>query len=662
MRHSPSPSLTSALRLEHRYRQWARGGGVVYRVPPHLWRRTDDKVDDAEIERTIDPRAEKKKYVGRWSTLRSDGARMEKVKVDGKRNDLMGMVPTLKHGLERVLEEDGVHRMVGKGKRSRKGLRGDVEMDGGGDVGGKWVGSIPKVENVAWDRFPKYVPAGRDESLRRMGERFSKIGVGFVGSTSSMTSILAAMYHLVSNFKDTGLLGGLGEGVSQLPKTFVKSYARPTAVTLTRYNGSSVMTVDAHSGLDKSPSILRDLGHPLERMLTMTPDEFLRSCILEDKQSEAVEKPPNYIGSQGKADVKQFYNYSRAGKFLMRAQIDCRDADGNHVFDLKSRAVAAIRYDLDNFKDNAHVKISRISGANGSYEREFYDMVRGAFLKYSLQLRIGRMSGAFFTYHNTTQVLGFEYVSLKEIESYVFGSPRWANVAVGLSFELLGVIFDKAAKSFAQAGSDDQKHRVKILVDSERSSKEMRIYAQRLPSSEDPLHPNVYETAMPEEMARKPKKNRMRSRSPRRHGHGSKDPRRADIASNAEEEYINWLAIENATGAGAGVAAVGLPRAQESDFNFDASKALKKTEEMKSLCHKTGLPLKWVSEPLVAQEDLRVWKLRLVHSVNGRETKSPIVVSEDDDLSLQYSMEEIPVHKKERIRYMTTLKRLYASA
>ena len=37
-------------------------------------------------------------------------------------------------------------------------------------------------------------------------------------------------------------------------------------------------------------------------------------------------------------------------------------------------------------------------------------MIRAAFLKYSGQCRIGRMDGAFVTYHNTQEIFGFQYV------------------------------------------------------------------------------------------------------------------------------------------------------------------------------------------------------------------------------------------------------------
>jgi hypothetical protein len=50
-------------------------------------------------------------------------------------------------------------------------------------------------------------------------------------------------------------------------------------------------------------------------------------------------------------------------------------------------------------------------GAHFVFHR-FYDMSRAAFLKYSMQVRIGDMDGIFVAYHNTARIFGFQYISL----------------------------------------------------------------------------------------------------------------------------------------------------------------------------------------------------------------------------------------------------------
>lgn len=73
-------------------------------------------------------------------------------------------------------------------------------------------------------------------------------------------------------------------------------------------------------------------------------------------------------------------------------------------FEIKTRAVLPIRQDVGGYKNWLDYKIDRVKGGLNSYEREFFDMIRNSFLKYSLQIRLGRMKGAFFSYHNTVQV------------------------------------------------------------------------------------------------------------------------------------------------------------------------------------------------------------------------------------------------------------------
>ena len=45
--------------------------------------------------------------------------------------------------------------------------------------------------------------------------------------------------------------------------------------------------------------------------------------------------------------------------------------------------------------------IVKFKGLHSSIEREFYNLIRGGFLKYIMQMKIGRMQGAAIAYHNT---------------------------------------------------------------------------------------------------------------------------------------------------------------------------------------------------------------------------------------------------------------------
>ena len=55
----------------------------------------------------------------------------------------------------------------------------------------------------------------------------------------------------------------------------------------------------------------------------------------------------------------------------------------NIVFEIKSRAVAPMRYDLENYQYYTDYSIKSTLGLVESHEREYYDIIRGAMLKYS---------------------------------------------------------------------------------------------------------------------------------------------------------------------------------------------------------------------------------------------------------------------------------------
>ena len=95
---------------------------------------------------------------------------------------------------------------------------------------------------------------------------------------------------------------------------------------------------------------------------------------------------------------------------FLRSQIDTRgtDMNGNDmVFELKTRASAPMRYDISNYIDYLDYEIGKYRGQYASYEREFYDLIRGGFLKYIMQMKIGQMQGATIAYHNTQKIFGF---------------------------------------------------------------------------------------------------------------------------------------------------------------------------------------------------------------------------------------------------------------
>lgn len=465
------------------------GTGLVYRRPPP-WPQSvpyDKARDSSEMN------SERRGMnVEEWQVLPKEPLELEKVPTEHDPR----AVPTLAHGLDKILNARGVHpmqpmrRMRGRGSAPVVNL--DVPLDS--------IRNIPQPDEIDWRNIPPYVPASRDTSLRDIA--LTLPCVRYTGSTSSTTSVLSSLCHAVSNFKDTRLLGGLTSSVSELPRTFTKIHRRPTAVLLRPYprreNEPQVFTIDSHSGPDTTPAILRDLGHSLERMLTMPNGEFREKMILRDLEEIARRKqmPMNASICDSIPDTERdrdtsphFYHYSIADSLLVRAQIDCRDEHTGSVFDLKTRAVAPIRYNLANYMENTHRYLKSLTGAHDSYEREFYDMVRSVFLKYALQLRLGRMAGAFVAYHNTSQLLGFEYVPLDEIEAYTFGSATLTKHVFSSATRLLQRIMDAASETL-EVGAPDY---LKLVFVSHASQRRVDIYAQRVCKADgDPLGPERF--------------------------------------------------------------------------------------------------------------------------------------------------------------------------
>lgn len=92
------------------------------------------------------------------------------------------------------------------------------------------------------------------------------------------------------------------------------------------------------------------------------------------------------------------------------------------MFEIKTRATSPIRYDLVNYKDYLDYELKTPLGRYESFEREYYDLIRGAFLKYGFQMKIGGMDGALVAYHNTQSIYGFEYIRTSEVLKRVFGN------------------------------------------------------------------------------------------------------------------------------------------------------------------------------------------------------------------------------------------------
>ncbi|KAG2038712.1 mitochondrial protein Pet127-domain-containing protein [Suillus americanus] len=330
-------------------------------------------------------------------------------------------IARLAHGLDRVLFNPGVHWLQDPRSRVYNFT--------------PWLERIPKVTDFAFERVTGFIRSSQDDDLHTLAKIHSR---PYVGSTSSLTGLLSHIYFLISGGKevDTSVLSG---AFAHEPTNFTPGQRMPVSIVL-RYN-DGVWAVDSgkDGDDDSEKNVLTWMGTLLEKFLTVPEPEF--KTLLRSSPALA----------EGEEDKRrEAYRYAKSSRFLMRSQLDCVDPrlPGTGVFDVKTRAAVPIRLDLLNFEENSGYLIRTLHGPLESFEKEYYDLIRSAFLKYSFQARIGNMDGVFVAYHNTARVFGFQYVSLEEMDARLFGQDvKPAGVVNGDSAPTRGArIFEKCVK------------------------------------------------------------------------------------------------------------------------------------------------------------------------------------------------------------------------
>lgn len=329
-------------------------------------------------------------------------------------------VPGLSYGLERALFNPGVYHL--QDPRSRV-----FNFD-------PYLQQIMPVNEFDFTALKQYVTSSRDKALIETAKDEKR---KYTGSTSSMSASLAHFHFLLSQWRpiNTGMLS------QEFPveyNSFTALQRGPSAIFLRERDG--VYAIDADKQFDTA-NILSMLGKSMEKLLTLPKEEFEQyrkensGSITEDQRNEV-----------------ESFHYTTMGDFLMRSQLDAHDPrlPGTGMFDLKTRAVISIRMDIDNYAEGSGYEIFNRHGEFESFEREYYDMIRAAFLKYSLQVRMGRMDGIFVAYHNVERIFGFQYISLPEIDNTIHGTTdtTLGDSEFKLSVDLLNKALDRATARF----------------------------------------------------------------------------------------------------------------------------------------------------------------------------------------------------------------------
>ncbi|KAL1950580.1 hypothetical protein VTO73DRAFT_5704 [Trametes versicolor] len=321
------------------------------------------------------------------STLQDNHFQPLKDVQPGKRK----LIPLLQHNMRNVLERPGVHWIK--------------DPDTGEYNFPKYLETIPQVADFAFDRLPGFVPSSQDKKIVALAK---KANCKFAGSTSSLTGILVQIYLLLSEEKYVNIQD-LSDEFKDAPRFFTPGQRMPVSVILNYQDGVYTTDYDGERDESKEDIILLPMGTLLEKFFTLPKKSF-------DKFRKT------YTGNDH-PKLEDTHRYAKHEGFLLRSQLDCRDDSlpGSGVFDLKTRAISVIRHDVYNYQNYLDHNIETLTGWQRSFEKEYYDMIRSAFLEYSFQARIGGMDGVFVAYHNTARIFGLQYISLREMDSRLFG-------------------------------------------------------------------------------------------------------------------------------------------------------------------------------------------------------------------------------------------------
>ena len=353
-------------------------------------------------------------------SMRSIKINMDDVNIINIENEeTFHRIPKLAHNLEAILRKPGIYP-----------IEPFLPMQ---SDGGKFLKNISQPDELDFSKIPPYIPPSEDKLLMKFA-RESKIK--YVMSTSTISNVLSQIYYLFSAFRSPNF-ANISESYANEPKKYMVSQRKPTTNFLRKLDKeANLYALDNDSGLFLSNNnILMDIGKIVERSLTLDANIF--NEVLSKNSTNVNEHKIN-------DDHHRFMKLNN--EICLRSQIDCHAYDEitkkPFVFEIKTRSVCPIRYDLMNYEDYLDYRVNSYRGLHSSYEREYYDLIRGSFLKYSFQLKIGRMDGAFIAYHNTQDIFGFEYVKTKEIERRIFGTELYAEVSFICCSKLLIILLD----------------------------------------------------------------------------------------------------------------------------------------------------------------------------------------------------------------------------
>ncbi|KAI0969739.1 Pet127-domain-containing protein [Xylaria arbuscula] len=331
-------------------------------------------------------------------------------------------VPSLSYDLERALFNPGVYQL--QDTRSRV-----YNFD-------PYLSEIMPIAEFDFNALKQYVTSSKDTTLISIAKEHQK---KYTGSTSSMTSMLAHFHYLLSAWRNINV-SMLSRSIVPESVQFTRIMRAPAATFLHWKDGT--YAIDADKEFDTA-NILSMLGKSMEKLLTLSKDEYER--YRRGNSDQITEEERN---------AEEAFHYTGFQDFMMRSQLDAYDPrlPGTGMFDLKTRAVISIRMDAQGYEKGLGYEIQKRFGEWVSFEREYYDMIRSAFLKYSLQVRMGRMDGIFVAFHNTQRIFGFQYIPLEEMDLTLHGTDnrQLGDHEFKISLKLLNELLNRATQKWPE--------------------------------------------------------------------------------------------------------------------------------------------------------------------------------------------------------------------
>jgi len=328
-------------------------------------------------------------------------------------------IPCLCNGLEYVVKTRGLI--------TRDTLGSIVKQDVS-----DFYKDLPQPEEIDSEIIGEYKPPSKDELLLSIGKKHKS---QYLLATSTSIPIMSHIDYFITGFRSP-LFNRLSYEYTNEPLRYIISLRKPTTSFATVVSSEPLMiAIDSDEGfLEASNLIFLKMGGYIEHMITQNQQDFNRKFLLKNKP---------YRLPTDKARP-EYHSFLKAGKMVLRSQIDAGIMDNKIIkkIEVKTRAITPQRYDAINYDQYFDYKLFKDIGLYESYEREYYDLIRGSFNKYLHQMTIGGMAGVIVAYHNTKEVFGFEYFDRWHLEKRVYGSQEFAGVCFRAELALMQEVFD----------------------------------------------------------------------------------------------------------------------------------------------------------------------------------------------------------------------------